>query len=863
VTAATLAARTEQRSPPPDRSGSVGCDAWWASPSRSTASTSPSATRSSRTARSGVLGEVVAIGTDGVVAMPLGDLHGLRAGDPVEATGGSLTVPVGPQLLGRVLDGLGRPIDDGPSLAEAERADVGRRTAPSTAPSHGRPPLHLGVRALDTLVPVGRGQRIGIMAGSGVGKSSLLSMIVRGTDADVSVLALIGERGREVREFIERDLGPEGMARSVVVVATSDAPALVRLRAAFAATRIAEWFRDQGAHVNLLMDSLTRFSMAQREIGLSAGEVPATRGYPPSVFALMPRLLERAGASEHGSITGIYTVLVEGDDLNDPIGDTARSILDGHIALSRRWPRPDTSRRSTCSSRSRGSRRRSPRPNNSSSPWRSVASSPPTATPRTSSRSVPTSRAATRWSTRPLPATPPSRPSSVRASTRRPYPARRGGSWPRRSGSTKGCRREALSVPLRARDTGPSDPRGPGPCRAAGRPSPADPGRCRPRQPGRAVRPAPFAVVDVDGLAVPERARPRSAVVDGGDRRPRRRGRTPSCSSASELEAVDRGRPQGAAMERLDERERERHAAEEAREEQIELDDLVSPRVALDKQASRKGTSHDPHLRRHRIGIESRLADIRARFEPPHALRRQPPAASVTLPTEADFARVLSELQSQSPNKALAAALVPNPGGCGPACGPTGTTLTAPSDDRCRPGGRLVEDAVQYLGVPYLWGGTNPDQGLDCSGFVQLVHRNLGIELPRVSRTRPAPASPSPTLADARPGDVLAFGEPVNHVAIYLGDGQMIHAPRRGDVVKIEPIDRPITAIRRYTADRSGRHAAANPDRNCGPRRAPRAEPLTSVPYANLFNAAAPVTASTPACSPRSPRSSRTSTPMP
>lgn len=283
-----------------------------------------------------MMGEVVAIDDGSAVAMPLGELHGLRAGDPVEATGGALTVPVGQELLGRVLDGLGRPLDDGPSLADLERADIsGEPPHPLRRPTVSQP-LHLGVRVLDTLVPVGRGQRIGIMAGSGVGKSSLMSMIVRGTDADVSVVALIGERGREVREFIERDLGPEGLARSVVVVATSDAPALVRLRAAFAATRIAEWFRDQGAHVNLLMDSLTRFSMAQREIGLSAGEVPATRGYPPSVFALMPRLLERAGASEHGSITGIYTVLVEGDDLNDPIGDTARSILDGHIALSRR-----------------------------------------------------------------------------------------------------------------------------------------------------------------------------------------------------------------------------------------------------------------------------------------------------------------------------------------------------------------------------------------------------------------------------------------------------------------------------------------------------------------------------------------------
>jgi flagellum-specific ATP synthase len=192
------------------------------------------------------------------------------------------------------------------------------------------------VRALDTLVPCGRGQRLGIFAGSGVGKSTLLSMIVRGTEAPVSVLALIGERGREVRQFLDQDLGPEGLARSVVVVATSDEPALVRLRAAFTATRIAEWFRDQGLDVVLLMDSLTRFAMAQREVGLSAGEPPATRGYPPSVFALLPRLLERAGTDERGSITGLYTVLVEGDDMNEPIGDAARSILDGHIVLSRR-----------------------------------------------------------------------------------------------------------------------------------------------------------------------------------------------------------------------------------------------------------------------------------------------------------------------------------------------------------------------------------------------------------------------------------------------------------------------------------------------------------------------------------------------
>jgi len=196
-------------------------------------------------------------------------------------------------------------------------------------------PLPLGVRALDTLIPCGRGQRMGIFAGSGVGKSTLLSMITRGTEAPVTVLALVGERGREVREFIENDLGPEGLARAVVVVATSDQPALVRLRAAFTATRIAESFRDEGLDVLLLMDSLTRFSMAQREVGLSAGEPPATRGYPPSVFAMLPRLLERAGASDRGSITGLYTVLVEGDDLLDPIGDASRAILDGHIVLSR------------------------------------------------------------------------------------------------------------------------------------------------------------------------------------------------------------------------------------------------------------------------------------------------------------------------------------------------------------------------------------------------------------------------------------------------------------------------------------------------------------------------------------------------
>lgn len=282
-----------------------------------------------------VRAEVVALGERGPTAMALGELDGLRIGDPVVATGSPLTAPVGDELRGRVLDGLGRPIDGGPPIGHLARAPLSGPTPHPLERPLVRTPVHVGVRALDALVPLGRGQRIGILAGSGVGKSSLLSMIVRGTDADISVLALVGERGREVREFIDGDLGPEGLARSVVVVATSDAPALVRRNAAFVATRIAESFRDAGANVNLLMDSLTRVAMAQREIGLSAGEPPATRGYPPSTFGLLPRLLERAGTSADGSITGIYTVLVEGDDLNDPVGDTARSILDGHVSLSR------------------------------------------------------------------------------------------------------------------------------------------------------------------------------------------------------------------------------------------------------------------------------------------------------------------------------------------------------------------------------------------------------------------------------------------------------------------------------------------------------------------------------------------------
>jgi flagellum-specific ATP synthase len=281
-------------------------------------------------------GEVVAVGDGSVTCMPFGQVKGLRVGARVEGIDRPSTVAVGPQLLGRVIDAMGNPLDDlGPImgltdvLLDADAPHPMRRARIDS-------PLSLGIRSWDTLIPAGRGQRVGIFAGSGVGKSTLLGMIARNTAADVNVVALIGERGREVREFVEADLGPEGLARSVLIVATSDAPALVRFRAAFVATRIAEWFRDQGNDVMLMMDSLTRFCMAQREIGLSAGEPPTSRGYPPSVFSLLPRLLERAGAAEVGSITGLYTVLVDGDDHNEPISDAARSILDGHVVLSRK-----------------------------------------------------------------------------------------------------------------------------------------------------------------------------------------------------------------------------------------------------------------------------------------------------------------------------------------------------------------------------------------------------------------------------------------------------------------------------------------------------------------------------------------------
>lgn len=279
--------------------------------------------------------EVVALGGGKARCMPLGSVTGLQTGAVVRSTGGPMTIQVGPGLLGRVLDGLGRPMDGLGPIGPSQVVEVTGSAPPPLERERVCEPLELGVRVMDTLVTVGRGQRLGLFAGSGVGKSSLLSMIARGSEAEVSVIALVGERGREVREFLEDDLGPEGLARSVVVVATSDEPAVVRLRAAMVATRIAEYFRDNGAHVMLMMDSLTRTAMAQREIGLSVGEPPATRGYPPSTFAMLAQLLERAGTGRTGSVTGIYTVLVDGDDHNEPIADTARSILDGHVVLDR------------------------------------------------------------------------------------------------------------------------------------------------------------------------------------------------------------------------------------------------------------------------------------------------------------------------------------------------------------------------------------------------------------------------------------------------------------------------------------------------------------------------------------------------
>lgn len=279
--------------------------------------------------------EVVGFREERTLLMPLGDMQGIQPGSPVYPQRSVFRAPVGHGLLGRVLDGLGRPIDGRGRLESAETAPI-ENTAPH--PLQRQPinqPLVTGVRAVDGLLTVGKGQRLGIFAGSGVGKSTLLGAIARSSKSDVSVIALIGERGRELQEFIDRDLGKMGLARSVVVCATSDQPALVRLKAAWVAMTIAEFFRDQGLDVTLMMDSVTRFAMAQREVGLAVGEPPASKGYTPSVFALLPKLLERAANGTRGTLTGFFTVLVEGDDFNEPICDAVRSILDGHIMLTR------------------------------------------------------------------------------------------------------------------------------------------------------------------------------------------------------------------------------------------------------------------------------------------------------------------------------------------------------------------------------------------------------------------------------------------------------------------------------------------------------------------------------------------------
>jgi len=283
-----------------------------------------------------IIAEVVGFKQDTIILMPLGDMEDVGPGWIVEATGKKLTVTVGSELLGRVLDGLGNPIDGKGPLKTKESYPVLNSPPNPVERTPICKPLPTGIRAIDMLITCGCGQRLGIFAGSGVGKSTLLGMIARNTKADVNVIALVGERGRELNDFIKKDLGEEGLKRSVVVVATSDKAPLVRTQAAFVATAIAEYFRDQGKHVMLMMDSVTRFAMAQREVGLAAGEPPVTKGYTPSVFATLPKLLERAGTSRIGSITGIYTVLVDGDDMNEPIADAVRGILDGHIVLSRK-----------------------------------------------------------------------------------------------------------------------------------------------------------------------------------------------------------------------------------------------------------------------------------------------------------------------------------------------------------------------------------------------------------------------------------------------------------------------------------------------------------------------------------------------
>lgn len=278
--------------------------------------------------------EVVGFNEERVLLMPYGETTQIAPGCIVKGTGHMLQVPVGFELIGQVLDGLGRPLSGG-TLATGKRYDVLRRPPNPLERPRILDVLSTGVRIIDGLLTVGKGQRVGLFAGSGVGKSTLLGMIAKRSSADINVIALIGERGREVKEFIEKELGPEGMARSVVIVATSDQPPLVRLKGAYTATAIAEYFRDQGKEVVLMMDSVTRFAMAQREIGLATGEPPTSKGYTPSVFAMLPQLLERSGTAVTGSITAFYTVLVDGDDMNEPIADAVRGILDGHFVMDR------------------------------------------------------------------------------------------------------------------------------------------------------------------------------------------------------------------------------------------------------------------------------------------------------------------------------------------------------------------------------------------------------------------------------------------------------------------------------------------------------------------------------------------------
>ncbi len=280
--------------------------------------------------------EVVGFRDNRILLMPLGTVNGITPGSIVISTGEQIRIPVGEQLIGRVLGGLGQPIDGQGPVMSSKTKSIDSPPIMALKRRRITEPIRTGIKVIDLMATCGKGQRMGVFAGSGIGKSILLGMMARGSTADVNIIALVGERGREVREFVEKDLGPEGLKRSIVIAVTSDQPALIRIKGACAATAIAEYFRDQGMDVMLLMDSLTRIAIAQREIGLAIGEPPATKGFTPSVFAMLPRLLERAGTNEKGSITGLYAVLVEGDDFNEPISDAVRSILDGHVSLSRK-----------------------------------------------------------------------------------------------------------------------------------------------------------------------------------------------------------------------------------------------------------------------------------------------------------------------------------------------------------------------------------------------------------------------------------------------------------------------------------------------------------------------------------------------